>query len=124
MFDAYVAVSPNLWWDNGRTLHQAEQFLSSHPDLKKTLFISLASEGNTDNPMSNSYAEFERYLAANAPKGLTWRSVRYPDEDHGSTTAVEIATKTGDSNLGSFRQHVDRVTAEMKTAATKDDAAK
>lgn len=235
MFNAYIAVSPSLWWDSGRTLHQAEQFVSAHPELKKTLFMSLASEGNTQNPMSQSYEEFERYVAANAPKGLAWRSVRYPDEDHGSTTmlahyaglktvftgwqmprdpktgfpegglpgiedhyselskrfgysvqisenvlnnlgyqyvgakkfdealavfkknielypasanvydslgegleaagkyeaadqsfqkAIEIATRMGDSNIAAFRQHLERVTAEMKTAATKDAAAK
>jgi uncharacterized protein len=235
MFDAYVAVSPSLWWDDGKTLRQAEQFLTSHPDLKKTLFFSLASEGNTPNPMSDSFEEFRRFVAANAPKGLNWRCERFPDEDHGSTVmmahyaglrtvfadwqvpkdptngmpigglagveqhyrelskrmgynvpipenllnnlgyqlvgqkkfdegiavfqrntqlypesanvydslgegletagkyeqadanfhrAVEIATKTGDSNLGAFKDHVNRVAAEMKTAAAKDAAAK
>lgn len=235
MFNAYIAVSPSLWWDDGKTLHQAEQFLSSHPDLKKTLFFSLASEGNTRNPMSDSFEEFRRFVAANAPKGLDWRCERYPDEDHGSTVllahyaglrtvfadwqvprdptdgspvgglagvekhyrelskgmgynvpipesllnnlgyqlvgqkkfdegiavflrntqlypesanvydslgegleaagkyeeananfhkAVEIGTKTADTNLAQYRQHVDRVAAEMKTAATKDAAAK
>ena len=85
LFDAYIAVSPSLQWDNGRTLHEAQQFFS-RDELKKTLFFSLASEGNTPNPMGESFDQLGKTLAAHAPKALIWESARYPDEDHGSTT--------------------------------------
>jgi predicted alpha/beta superfamily hydrolase len=85
LFNAYIAVSPSLQWDDGRTLHQAQQFFASHAELKKALFFSLANEGNRPNPMGENFEQLRKTLAAGAPKGLIWDSARYPDEDHGST---------------------------------------
>jgi predicted alpha/beta superfamily hydrolase len=85
LFEAYIAVSPSLQWDSGRTLHQAQQFFARRSELKKTLFFSLASEGNTPNPMGKNFEQLKKTLTAGAPKGLVWESARYPDEDHGST---------------------------------------
>jgi len=85
LFDAYIAVSPSLQWNNGRTLHEAQQFFKRE-ELKKILFFSLASEGNTPNPMGENFDQLGKTLAAGAPRGFKWESARYPDEDHGSTT--------------------------------------
>ena len=85
VFNAYIAVSPSLQWDDGHTLHQAQRFFATHPELNKALFISLANEGDTPNPMEENFTEFVKTLAASAPKGLVWDSARYPDEDHSST---------------------------------------
>jgi len=85
LFNAYIAVSPSLQWDDGRTLHQAQQFFSTHAELKKALFVSLANEGSRPNPMGENFEQFRKTLSAGAPKGLIWDSALYPDEDHGST---------------------------------------
>lgn len=85
LFEAYIAVSPSLQWDSGRTLHQAQQFFAGRSELKKTLFFSLASEGNTPNPMGENFEQLKKTLTAGVPKGMVWESARYPDEDHGST---------------------------------------
>ncbi|MBZ5524038.1 MAG: hypothetical protein LAP21_17515 [Acidobacteriia bacterium] len=82
MFNAYLAVSPSLQWDNARTLHQAEQFFASHHDLKKALFFSLATEQGV---MSDAFVELQKTLTAGAPNGFVWDSARYSDEDHSST---------------------------------------
>ena len=85
LFNAYIAVSPSLHSDTGRTLHQAQQFLSSHKELKKTLFFSLANEDATPNAMGDYFEQLRKTLSSGAPKGFVWESARYPDEDHGST---------------------------------------
>jgi len=85
MFQAYIAVSPSLQWDNQRTLHQAQKFFAAHKELKETLFFSLANEGNTPNPMGEGFEELQKTLTAKAPKDFHWDSARYRDEDHGST---------------------------------------
>ncbi len=85
LFNAYIAVSPSLQWDSGVTVRRAEQFFATHPELKRKLFFSLASEGNTANPMADNFTAFQKLVAEKAPKGLKWESARYPDEDHGST---------------------------------------
>jgi uncharacterized protein len=85
MFNAYIAVSPALQWDDGHTLHEAQQFFASRPKLNKTLFISLAGEGNTDNPMSRNFSALEKSLLEHVPEGFSWKAEHYPDETHGST---------------------------------------
>ena len=85
LFNAYLAVSPSLQWDDSRTLHQAQAFFAHQKDLRKALFFSLANEGNTDNPMERSFEQLQKTLKADAPKKFTWESARYRDEDHGST---------------------------------------
>ena len=88
MFNAYIALSPSLQWDDGATLHQAQQFFARTKELHKTLFFSLANEGNTPNPMGQNFEAFQKVFATSTPKGFIVRSERYPDEDHGSTTLL------------------------------------
>jgi uncharacterized protein len=82
MFQAYIAVSPSLWWDDQHTLHQAQQFFAAHADLNKTLFFSLGGEGRD---MQDGFEQLQKTLTAKAPKDFRWDSARYPDETHGST---------------------------------------
>jgi predicted alpha/beta superfamily hydrolase len=88
MFSAYIALSPSLQWDDGSTLHQAQQFFSRKKELHKTLFFSLANEGSIPNPMGQNFEAFQKIFATSTPKGFIVRSERYPDEDHGSTTLL------------------------------------
>jgi len=85
MFNAYIAVSPSLQWNDLRTVRQAKEFFSSHPELNKTLFFSLANEGDTPNPMGDGFQQLQKILKTRAPKNFRWDSARYHDEDHGST---------------------------------------
>jgi predicted alpha/beta superfamily hydrolase len=85
LFNAYIAISPSLWWDNSRVVHEAHGFLTTHQDLNRTLFLSLAAE---DGQMVENFDQFCAILTADAPKGLVWKSVRFMNEDHGTTTLV------------------------------------
>jgi hypothetical protein len=86
MFNAYIAVSPSLQWDDQHTLHQAQQFFAKTKELNKTLFFSLGNEGATPNPMGDGFDQLQKLFITAKPKGFIVRSARYPDEDHGSTT--------------------------------------
>jgi len=88
LFNAYLAVSPSLQWDDAHTLHQAQQFFAKQKDLKKTLFFSLGNEGETPNPMGEAFEQMQKTLSTNLPKGFVVQSARYRDEDHGSTVLV------------------------------------
>ena len=85
LFDAYIAVSPSLQWDDLRTVREAQAFFAAHAELNKTLFFSLANEGDTPNPMGDGFEQFQANLKAHTPKDFRWDSARYHDEDHGST---------------------------------------
>ncbi len=82
IFQAYIAVSPSLWWDDQHTLHQAQQFFAAHPEMNKTLFFSLGGEGRD---MQDGFEQLQKTLSARAPKDFRWDSARYPDETHSST---------------------------------------
>jgi hypothetical protein len=82
MFQAYIAVSPSLWWEKQSTLHQAQAFFAAHDELDKTLFFSLGNEGED---MQAGFDGLNKTLTAKAPKDFRWQSARFPDENHGST---------------------------------------
>jgi hypothetical protein len=82
MFDAYIAVSPSLWWDRQHTLHQAQNFFAAHEELDKAFFFSLGGEGPD---MQDGFDQLDKSLTAKHPNGFRWKSARFPDETHVST---------------------------------------
>ncbi len=88
MFQAYIAVSPSLQWEDERILHQAQRFFAAHPELNKRLFFSLANEGNQLSPMGDAFDQLRNTLKKKAPRNFHWDSARYPDETHDSTVLL------------------------------------
>ena len=82
MFQAYIAVSPSLWWDDQHTLHQAQGFFAAHAELNKALFFSLGNEGEQ---MQSGFEGLKKSLTEKSPTDFRWASERFLDEDHGST---------------------------------------
>jgi uncharacterized protein len=82
MYQAYIAASPSLWWDNESTLHQAQDFFAAHAELNKRFFFDLGNEGAE---MSSPFNALQKTLADRTPKDFHWKSAVYPDEDHGTS---------------------------------------
>ena len=82
MFQAYIAASPSLWWDNESTLHQAQDFFAAHAELNKRFFFDLGNEGAE---MRSPFNALQKTLADKTPKDFRWKSAVYPDEDHGTS---------------------------------------
>lgn len=79
VFDAYIAVSPSLWWNEWEEVKQADLFLKTNPNFKKILYITLGNEGiQMQSPMDS----FVTVLEKNAPKELLWKYRPMPDENH------------------------------------------
>jgi len=79
MFDAYVAVSPSLWWDGGRLAEQAGAHLRDHSNDPRTLILTLGDEGpEMQAPMEVLVAQ----LRDHAMPGLTWDFTPRPTESH------------------------------------------
>lgn len=95
-FDAYVAVSPALWWDDGVLLKREQALASSRDDLDVELFLSVgAGEERPDLPMlapfkmvSNVETFAERLRSRGYP-GLDLTVFVADDESH--TTVVPVA---------------------------------
>jgi predicted alpha/beta superfamily hydrolase len=82
MYQAYIAASPSLWWDNQSTLHRAQDFFAAHTELNKTFFFDLGNEGPQ---MRGPFDALQKTLTDKTPKDFRWKSAIYPDEDHGSS---------------------------------------
>jgi predicted alpha/beta superfamily hydrolase len=82
LFNAYIASSPSLWWDDNRTVHETQEFLSKQKEFKKTLFFSLGDEGGD---MNEAFEQMQKALRTDYPKGFVVESARYSNEIHSST---------------------------------------
>jgi predicted alpha/beta superfamily hydrolase len=81
IFNAYIAVSPSMHWDNHLLSRKAEEFFKDRKELNRTLYFTLANEGGT---MREGFDRFKGILGKNKPKGFEWDSMLMEDEDHGS----------------------------------------
>ena len=93
MFDAYVAVSPSLWWDGGQLARQSGAHLRDQSNDPRTLILTLGDEGpDMQNPMDVLTAN----LRDHALPGLSWSFTPRPTETH--------ATIYHGAALDAFRQ--------------------
>ncbi|HVI48074.1 MAG TPA: alpha/beta hydrolase-fold protein [Chitinophaga sp.] len=80
-FKSYIAVDPSLWWDNCYIQRIAATKLPAMEGLNATLYIS-GREGKEGEGMKID--SMNAVLKRQAPTGLSWKSVNYPDETHSS----------------------------------------
>lgn len=79
MFDAYVAVSPSLWWDGGVLARQSGAHLRDHSNAPRTLILTLGDEGpQMQAPMDVLTGNLRDY----AMPGVTWSFTPRPTETH------------------------------------------
>jgi predicted alpha/beta superfamily hydrolase len=81
LFNAYIAVSPSLQWENDEALKRVETFLKNQKELNVTLFTSI---GNESGGIGADFDKFKELLAKTNIKGFDWQAERLADEDHGS----------------------------------------
>ena len=79
LFDAYVAVSPSLWWDGGRLARQSGAHLRDHSNEPRTLLLYLGDEGEL---MEAPMAVLLHALAGHAMPGLVWTYRPRPADTH------------------------------------------
>lgn len=89
LFQAIIATSPWLAWDDARELKQLVPFLESAELKIRVLFVSYANEEHQAGPEMKANVETViRALRARKDASLRWASAFYPDEDH-ETTSVK-----------------------------------
>ncbi|GEO11860.1 hypothetical protein SAE01_43560 [Segetibacter aerophilus] len=79
MFDAYIAISPSLYFGNKYVLRLAEQKLPKLPMKEKKLFYSV---GNEDGNFRNDLLKFDKLVKQNSLKTFEHEYKYYPSEDH------------------------------------------
>lgn len=82
-FDAYIAASPSLWWDEGRASDDLIAALQRHESRPKFLFISLAG-GDPDSLRRNTQRALDA-LEHRETDSLASQHAFFGDESHNST---------------------------------------
>jgi len=81
LFNAYIAISPSLWWDDQILVDQLETFLEATDELDATLYMTMGNEGGS---MLGGARKFSGVLDEHAPPGLKWDFRLLNQENHGS----------------------------------------
>jgi hypothetical protein len=81
-FQAYIAVSPSLWWDERAPVQRAKARLGAIPPGPHFLRLTW---GDNENVIRDSTAELIEWLEANPPPNLQWSQHYYAGDDHGTT---------------------------------------
>jgi len=84
MFQAYIAISPSLWWDRERLTDSLVARLARGPQMQGWFYATMGGlEG--EGGMIAPFHRFERAMREHAPATLESRFTVLPGEGHGST---------------------------------------
>lgn len=81
-FDAYIAISPSLWWNSEAETAATERLFASGAELKKFLYLT---HGREYNDIPRSVQGLTRVLGRKAPAGLRWTFAYLPNDNHSSS---------------------------------------
>ncbi|MGZ8335330.1 MAG: alpha/beta hydrolase [Allosphingosinicella sp.] len=82
MFDDYIALTPSLWWDDGRIVDEAARKLASHGPSDRRIYFTMGDEG-VGNRTGLWLDRLVEAFETSAPQGLKWAFVdRSASEEH------------------------------------------
>ena len=81
LFNAYISISPSLWWDDQRLVAQADAAFDHADDLVGDFYMTMGNEGG---PMLGGALKFAGVLEAKAPDAFRWEFRHLDEESHGS----------------------------------------
>ena len=80
MFNAYIAASPSLIWDNNFVIGRAEEIFKQKKEYKKTMFLALGNEPE----LQKGFNSFKDLLARAKLKDFEYEFRQLNEENHGS----------------------------------------
>lgn len=96
LFNAYIAIDPSIWWEQGRWIEKNEKKISQINLNNKGLFLAIANnlppgmdtlsvwkDTSISTLFPRSVLGFAQWLRGTQPAGLNWSSKFYPNEWHG-----------------------------------------
>jgi len=86
IFDAYIAISPYLMYDDAALLNQAEDLLKSKYKSNKQFYMTLGDEPD----YVASLDKFSSLIETKSPEELDFTYLQMKDENHGSAPHVSI----------------------------------
>lgn len=80
LFNAFIAASPVLHWDNDFVIKRAEEVFKQNKDWNKTMFIGLGDEPD----YIRGFNSFQDLLKRAKPKNFEYEFRQFKGENHGS----------------------------------------
>lgn len=80
LFNAYIAASPTLDWDNNFVIKRTEDLFKQRKDFKKTMFFGIGDEPD----VIKGFNSFKDLLKKASPKGIDYEFRQFPEENHPS----------------------------------------
>ncbi|MEM6380599.1 MAG: alpha/beta hydrolase-fold protein, partial [Bacteroidota bacterium] len=81
LFNAHLAISPSLWWNDQDKVSELEDFLAAEPKQRAKLYMTLGNEGGA---MKGGVWKFAAVLGENNPSMIDWEFVPMEKETHGT----------------------------------------
>jgi len=81
VFNAYLAISPSLWWDDQSVVTAAKSFFESHKDLRGDLYMTIADEGGD---MLAAAWRLSAIMEEHRAPEFRWHFKRSEEESHGT----------------------------------------
>lgn len=82
LFNAGVATSPSLWWDDSRSVQAAADVLRKNDRFNKALFVAL---GNESGDIQEAFERFRKVIATQRPKDFLVKTEHLEQETHRTT---------------------------------------
>lgn len=80
LFDAYISISPSLWYDQQSFLPAAEKVLTANKDLTTSYYMTMGDEGGD---MLGGAMKLAALMEENS-KSMHWQFTPMPKETHGT----------------------------------------
>jgi predicted alpha/beta superfamily hydrolase len=82
MFDDYIALTPSVWWDDGRVVDEAATKLAEHAASDRRIYLTMGDEG-VGNRTGEWLEKLISAFSSSAPEGMKWAFVdRSGSEEH------------------------------------------
>lgn len=91
LFNGYIAIDPEMNWDNKKLLNQAKEQLAQKNFEGTSFFLSIANQGYSDtDTLKDNAAAFElaKWLDTNKKNKLMYQWRYYEDDNHGSVPMI------------------------------------
>jgi hypothetical protein len=83
LFNAVIAASPALNWDNDFIIRKTEEFFKDRKELPRTLFVTMADEEEGE-PAPTRFGKLLAIIGGSKASGFIWASKSMPEETHGT----------------------------------------
>ena len=92
LFNAYLTISPSLWYPNELISQKFEDVFNNPSELNQTFYMTLANEnsGTMRGNVLKLSGEFENYINIHKDTGLRFKYDPMPEESHGTVGLPSI----------------------------------